>query len=149
MSYVTENLRPGEELVLEARVNRFVPVVFSMFWSCILLFIPSILLFLRLSHVEMGITTKRIIVKSGLFSSSTTESTLDKVQNVSFKQSLLGKIFNYGTVVVQTSATLGREGLRGVIDPKQVRDTLLEQIESHRVAQIREQAQAIASSMHR
>jgi uncharacterized membrane protein YdbT with pleckstrin-like domain len=111
------------------------------------MFIPSLLLFLRLSHTELGITSKRVIVKTGLLSSSTKESTLDKVQNVTFRQSLLGKLFNYGTVVIQTAATYGGEGLRGVKDPTVVRDTLLEQMELHRVAQIREQAQAIASSI--
>ncbi|MFP5211234.1 MAG: PH domain-containing protein [Acidobacteriota bacterium] len=146
MSYVTENLRPGEQLVLEARVTR-IGVLFSLIWSWVLMFIPSLLLFLRLSHTELGITSKRVIVKTGLLSSSTKESTLDKVQNVTFRQSLLGKLFNYGTVVIQTAATYGGEGLRGVKDPTVVRDTLLEQMELHRVAQIREQAQAIASSI--
>ena len=146
MSYVTENLRPGEQLILEARVT-LIGVLFSLVWSWIFIFIPSLLMFLRLSHTELGITSKRVIVKTGLLSSNTKESTLDKVQNVSCRQPLLGKLFNYGTVVVQTAATYGGEGLRGVKDPTMVRATLLEQIESYRVAQIREQAQAIASSM--
>ncbi len=146
MSYVTENVRPGEQLVLEAGVSK-VGVVFSLLWSWVFLFIPSLLIFLRLSHIELGITSKRIIVKSGLFSSNTMEATLDKVQNVNFRQSLFGKLFNYGTVIIQTGATFGKEGLRGVKDPKLVRDVLLEQIETYRVTQIREQAQAIATSM--
>jgi uncharacterized membrane protein YdbT with pleckstrin-like domain len=148
MSYVTENLRPGEELVLEARVTRLA-VIISLLWSWSLLFIPSLLLFLRLSRTELGITTRRIIVKTGLLSSTTVETTLDKIQNVTFRQHLLGKMFDYGTVVIQTAATYGREGLRGIKNPKQVRDTLLEQIELHRTAQVREQAEAIASSMRR
>ena len=146
MSYVTDNLRPGEQLVLEGRVTR-IAVVFSLLWSLPFFFIPSILMFLRLTHTELGITNKRVIVKTGLFSTTTMETTLDKVQNVTFRQPLLGKMFNYGTIVIQTAATFGREGLRGIKDPQQVRDVLLEQIELHRVAQLQEQAQAIASGM--
>lgn len=147
MSYVAENLSPGEQIVLEARITPWV-VVGSLFWSWILAFIPSILLLLRQLKTELGITNKRVIVKAGLLSSTTKETTLDKVQNVTFYQPLLGRIFNYGTVVIQTAATLGREGLRGVCNPKQVRDTLVEQIEAYRKSQIREQAEAIASSLH-
>jgi len=147
MSYIAENLRPDEQIVLEARITPWV-VLGSLLWSWILAFIPSILLLLRQLKTELGITNKRVIVKAGLFSSTSKETTLDKVQNVTFYQPLLGKIFNYGTVVIQTAATLGREGLRGVSNPKQVRDTLVEQIEVYRKSQIREQAEAIASSIH-
>jgi len=146
MSYVSENLRPGEQIVLEAKVTK-IGVIFSLLWAWILLFIPSLLLFLRLSHIELGITNKRIIVKRGLLSAHVDEFTLDKVQNVSFHQGILGKLLKYGTVIVQTGATFGKDGLQGIKDPKLVRNTLLEQIESHRVAQIREQAQAIAASI--
>lgn len=112
------------------------------------MFIPSIFVFLRQLRTELGITNRRVIVKKGILSSATAETTLDKVQNVTFRQPLLGKVFNYGTVVVQSAATFGGEGLRGVSNPKQVRDVLLEQIELYRVSQIREQAEAIASSIH-
>ena len=149
MSYVTDNLRPGERLILEAKIVAWPPVVFSLFWSWMLVFIPSFILLLRLIKTELGITNKRVLVKAGVLSTITKEATLDKVQNVSFNQSLFGKIFNYGTVSIQTAASSGREGLRGIKAPKNVRETLLEQMEAFRVDQLREQAEAIASSMRK
>ena len=147
MSYVAQNLRPGERIVIEARVTPWV-VVGSLVWSWFLLFIPSLFILLRQMRTELGVTNKRVIVKSGILSATTVETALDKVQNVTFRQPLLGKIFNYGTVVIQTAASFGREGLIGISHPARVRDAILEQMELYRTAQIREQAEAIATSIH-
>lgn len=147
MSYVTEHLRPGEKIILEARITPWA-VVGSLVWSWMFAFLPSLFVLLRQMRTELGITNRRVIVKAGVLSSTTTETTLDKVQNVTFRQPMFGKIFNYGTVVIQSAAALGREGLFGVSNPTLVRDTILEQIELYRTAQIREQAEAIASSIH-
>jgi uncharacterized membrane protein YdbT with pleckstrin-like domain len=121
----------------------------SLLWSWMLFFIPTILLFLRLMHTELGITDRRVLVKAGLFSTTAMETGLDKIQNVTFREPLLGKLFNYGTVIIQSGGSHSREGLRGIKNPKLVRDTLLEQMDSHRATQLREQADAIASSMRR
>src|SRR5258708_6374615 len=133
MSYVTDNLRPAEQLIFEAKVT-YVGAIISLLFSWVFLFLPTLWLLLVVSKTELGITSKRVIVKTGVLSSNTKETTLDKIQNVTFRQSLLGRLFNYGTVVVQTGATYGREGLRAIKDPKQVRDVLLEQMETHRLA---------------
>jgi uncharacterized membrane protein YdbT with pleckstrin-like domain len=146
MSYVSENLRPGEKLVLEARLTPL-SFLFSLLWSWLLLFIPTLLLYLRYIRTELGVTDRRVIEKSGILSVTTAETTLDKVQNVTFSQSILGRIFDYGTVVIQSAATMGAEGIRGVSGPKEVRDTILQQMDLYRVAQIREQAEAIAKSI--
>jgi membrane protein YdbS with pleckstrin-like domain len=146
MSYVQDNMMPNEKLILEARLSMF-PVVVSVLWSWIFVFIPTLWIFLRLKRTELGVTDRRVIEKSGVLSVTTAETTLDKVQNVSFKQGILGKVFNYGTVVIQTAARMGAEGLRGVSNPKQVRDTILQQMELYRTTQIREQAEAIAHSL--
>jgi membrane protein YdbS with pleckstrin-like domain len=146
MSYVSENLRPGEKLILEARLTPL-SFVFSFLWSWILLFIPTLLLYLRYKRTELGVTERRVIEKSGILSVTTAETSLDKVQNVTFRQPVLGRIFNYGTVVIQSAATMGAEGIRGVSSPKRVRDTILQQIEVYRASLIREQAEAIARSI--
>jgi len=147
MSYVRDNLMPNEKIVHEARLS-MLPVVLSVLWSWIFVFIPTLWIFLRLKRTELGVTDRRVIEKYGILSVTTAETTLDKVQNVSFKQGILGRIFNYGTVVIQTAAKMGAEGLRGVSNPKQVRDTILQQMEVYRATLIREQAEAIARSIH-
>jgi uncharacterized membrane protein YdbT with pleckstrin-like domain len=146
MSYVQENLLPNERIVAEARLS-MLPAILSVLWSWLLFFIPTLWIALRLARTELAITDRRVIEKSGVLSVTTAEATLDKVQSVSFRQGIFGKIFNYGTVVIQTAAKMGAEGLRGIKNPKQIRDTILQQMELYRAAQIREQAEAIARSI--
>jgi uncharacterized membrane protein YdbT with pleckstrin-like domain len=146
MSYIQENLMPNEKIILEARLS-ILPVVLSLVWSWIVVFIPTLFIFLRIKRTELGVTDRRVIEKYGIISVTTKETALDKVQNVTFRQGLFGKIFNYGTVVIQSAATAGFEGLPGITSPKQVRDTILQQMELYRTTQIREQAEAIAHSL--
>lgn len=49
---------------------------------------------------EFGVTSHRVVVKRGIFSLHTVEMNLDKVESVDVDQSLLGRIFGYGAVVI-------------------------------------------------
>ena len=61
-------------------------------------------------------TDHRVIYKSGLLSRHTIEMNRDKVESVDVDQSLLGRIFGYGTVVVRgTGGSL--EPIRNIGDP--------------------------------
>ncbi len=146
MSYVQENLRPGEKLILEARLTSLT-FLWSLLWGWILFFIPTLYLYLRYLRTELGVTDKRVIEKRGVLSVTTAETALGRIQSVTFRQSLFGRLFNYGTVVIQSAATVGAEGIDGVTSPRKVRDTILQQMDLYRAEQIREQAEAIARSM--
>ena len=72
--------------------------------------------FVRRVTTELAVTDHRVIYKSGLLSRHTIEMNRDKVESVDVDQSLLGRIFSYGTVVVRgTGGSL--EPLRNIGDP--------------------------------
>ena len=72
--------------------------------------------FIRRSTTELAVTDHRVIYKSGLLSRHTIEMNRDKVESVDVDQSLLGRIFGYGTVVVRgTGGSL--EPIRNIGDP--------------------------------
>ena len=50
---------------------------------------------------ELAVTNRRVIHKTGIFSRSTQEMNRDKVESVDVQQSLFGRIFGYGTVLVR------------------------------------------------
>ena len=72
--------------------------------------------FIRRSTTELAVTDHRVIYKSGLLSRHTIEMNRDKVESVDVDQSLLGRIFGYGTVIVRgTGGSL--EPIRNIGDP--------------------------------
>ncbi|GHU88766.1 hypothetical protein FACS189476_06470 [Spirochaetia bacterium] len=50
--------------------------------------------------VEYSITNKRLILKKGFFTSTLVDMPIEKVESIICVQSLLGRIFNYGTILV-------------------------------------------------
>lgn len=143
MSYAQDSLRPGEKIVLETRLS-LVPLILSIFWGVVLLWVPTLIIFLRYLKTEFVVTDKRLLVKKGIISVTADETTLDKVQNISLRQTILGRIFGYGTILIQTGATFGRDRISYVKNPKELRDTIGRQAEIYRTDQIKEQAEAIA-----
>jgi uncharacterized membrane protein YdbT with pleckstrin-like domain len=170
-SYIRQNLRPGETIVLEAQITPLY-VSFAIAFLCLfagfLVLIGSILavplgvlmglLFLvpsslyyyfRYKRTELDVTDMRVIEKTGILSVNAVETTLDRIQNVVYRQSVFGKIFDYGTVIIQSAARFGVEGIANVKEPQKVRDAILQQMELYRKKQIQDQAEAIAKSMLR
>src|SRR6516162_10321641 len=72
--------------------------------------------FIRRATTELAVTNHRVIYKSGLLSRHTIEMNRDKVESVDVDQSLLGRVFGYGTVIVRgTGGSL--EPMRNIGDP--------------------------------
>ena len=72
--------------------------------------------FVRRATTELAVTDHRVIYKSGLLSRHTIEMNRDKVESVDVDQSLLGRVFGYGTVIVRgTGSSL--EPIRNIGDP--------------------------------
>ena len=87
-----------------------VPALGLLFWAW----------FLRWT-TEIAVTSRRIIYKRGFVQRHTVEMNMDKVESIDVDQSLLGRIFNYGDIVIRgTGATL--EPLRGIGSPLDFRN---------------------------
>jgi len=65
---------------------------------------------------EFAVTTKRVIVKVGLFHRHTLELVLAKVETVGVDQSIPGRLFNYGTIIV-TGTGGTQEPFKDIADP--------------------------------
>jgi len=62
--------------------------------------IPLIGIFLENMTSEYVITNKRIIVKNGILSLNVVEVSHSKVETIQLSQTILGRIFNYGNLVI-------------------------------------------------
>jgi len=70
------------------------------------------------------VTTSRVIDESGLLRHFAKESPLEKINNISYDQSLWGRILNFGDVEIQTAAEAGATTYNKVNHPKKLKDTI-------------------------
>lgn len=73
-------------------------------WTAIFLFLFAIYLgikaFILYQTSEYGITDKRIVMKSGWIQRRSIEIFLEKVEAIYVDQTILGRILNYGTIII-------------------------------------------------
>lgn len=74
-----------------------------------------------------AVTNQRVIDEYGILSHNAKDSVLENIHNVSFSQSLLGRMMGYGTVKVQTAADKGIKIYPLVKSPKLLKDTITRQ----------------------
>jgi uncharacterized membrane protein YdbT with pleckstrin-like domain len=71
-----------------------------------------------------AVTNLRVVDEMGIFKRYSKESPLDKINNLSYDQSLLGRMLGYGDVEIQTAAEDGATIYRKVAKPKQLKETI-------------------------
>ena len=72
---------------------------------------------------EIAVTNRRVIYKKGLIRRQTNEMNMDKVESVQVEQSILGRMFNYGTVTILGTGE-GFETLRTIANPIELRNSI-------------------------
>jgi len=142
MGYILNNLMPGEKVVHEGKVHWFIFVPgFTFFFVTIWLFtvatnegvgpffgvftllfaIASLIkAFLFKISTELSITSKRVIAKVGFISRNTVELNLSKVESFNIDQSIFGRIFGFGTVVICGTGG-GKTPITNIDDPLEFR----------------------------
>ncbi|MBC7708934.1 MAG: PH domain-containing protein [Rhizobacter sp.] len=138
-SYVEGALIKGEQVVYQGKVSiwSLLPLllfglVFLMFWGLGLVF--WIAAAIKYFTTELAITNKRVVAKFGLISRSTIEINLQKIESIQVNQGILGRIFNYGSIVV-SGAGNPQAPIPGISSPLQFRRSFVETQESNAPAQ--------------
>ena len=137
MSYVTSHLDPDERIVHQARIHWIIylgPVVIvgvglvlavpgtpgiSAWGGAAVLaagLIGLAVAWVRQISSEFAVTTRRVIVKTGLLSRRTIELNMSKVESIQVDQGIVARLLNYGTItVIGTGGT--REPFSMIEDP--------------------------------
>jgi uncharacterized membrane protein YdbT with pleckstrin-like domain len=79
--------------------------------------------FIRRVTTEIAITSKRVIYKTGLVRRVTSEISVDKIETVLVEQGVLGRVLNFGTVVVRGTGG-GLEPVADIGHPLEFRSKL-------------------------
>ena len=143
MSYVQRVLQPGETVVHQSRLHPliFLPALLLLAIA-VALFVASMqftgelqlalkvaaAIFvaftiaswaraaIRRATTELAVTDRRVIYKAGLLARHTLEMNRSKVESVDVDQSILGRVFGFGTIIVRgTGGSL--EPIRMISDP--------------------------------
>src|SRR5215831_11702929 len=93
------------------------------------------------------VTNYRVIDEGGLLNHFAKESPLDKINNVSYDQTIWGRIFNYGHVEIQTAAEVGATDYYNVQHPKRLKDTITLAQSEYKSLQTNSQATQFATAM--
>lgn len=79
---------------------------------------------IRRAGTEIAVTDKRVIYKRGLLRRTTVEMNITKIETVDVIQPVLGRLLNYGTVVIRGTGA-GLEPLPTLADPLALRNAII------------------------
>jgi uncharacterized membrane protein YdbT with pleckstrin-like domain len=143
MSYVDRHLLPGETVAYRTRLHWKVYLLPGFLVLLVLLplailalssdlkilaLLPAVaalavigLAWLRRRGSEFAVTNKRVIIKLGVLTTRSIELLLTKVEGIAVEQSLSGRIFGYGGIVVTGSGGTKEpfEGIQSPLDFRQ------------------------------
>ena len=84
-----------------------------------------VLAYVRYKTTELAITTKRVIVKHGFIRRRTVEININKVESIQVNQGILGRIFNYGSLII-SGAGNPQAPIPGISKPMNFRRVFME-----------------------
>ncbi len=79
--------------------------------------------FIHRHTTEIAVTSRRVIYKTGLMRRLTSELSVEKIETVLVEQGILGRILNFGTVMVRGTGG-GMEPVANIEDPLTFRSKL-------------------------
>ncbi len=145
MGYLEKNLLPGETVAYRARLHPiifFQPGFFALVGLAFVVFglvNPGLAAFWMLGAAfllyaagtgtgraihylssEFAITNKRVLIKVGFINRQTLEMLLAKVETIRVDQGILGRLLNFGTIVV-TGTGGTNEPFRSISNPLEFR----------------------------
>lgn len=148
--FVAQNLIQGEKILCSAKwhwINYALFVLFGIagvyllfrmlkenpYIDDVMFIIPAILIliaiigFISIEHSEFVITNRRIIIKSGIIMRQSYELRLEMLESIQVYQGILGRVFEYGTIIVH-----GVGASRGIAmrleSPLEFRQNIFEEI---------------------
>ena len=133
-SYIEGALTKDEVIQYEGRIS---------LWSLTHLIVLGVLLlplygvglillamaFIRYKTTELAFTNKRVIAKFGFISRQTVELYIPKVESIQLHQGILGRIFNYGSLII-SGAGNPQAPIPGISDPMAFRRGFMEMQET-------------------
>lgn len=144
MGFIDENLMKDETVIYRTKLHWIIflfPAIVLIIGILTLgypdkvipkfLIIVAILLWFRAIVVyttsEFGITNKRVLIKTGFIQRDSHEILLDKIEAIQVSQGIVGRGWNYGTIVIKGTGG-SKDPFSGIVKPLEFRKQAQEQI---------------------
>ena len=118
----------GADVLFRDRLSSDVKLILTLLGFAIAGF-WAVVTWIRWGATAFTITNQRVILDSGVFSRSSKVIPIDRVQDVSTRRSVMGRILGYGTVEIDAAGTSGAEKLEHMPAPDNFRDQVFMQSE--------------------
>jgi uncharacterized membrane protein YdbT with pleckstrin-like domain len=129
-SYIEDALIKDEKVIYIGNISRWslAPLIilggfFLAAWGFGLVF--WVAAYIRYKTTELAFTNKRVIAKVGFISRQTVELTISKVESIQVHQGILGRIFNFGTLII-SGAGNPQAPIAGISNPMGFRRAFME-----------------------
>jgi uncharacterized membrane protein YdbT with pleckstrin-like domain len=87
----------------------------------LILFFFSLVLYLDWKFNRLYLTNQRLIKERGIIGKRFMAIGLDKIQNVTCSFGILGRIFGFGNLIIESAGTYGRMIFEGLPKPKRIK----------------------------
>jgi uncharacterized membrane protein YdbT with pleckstrin-like domain len=154
-----DHLQSGEEILYQARVTRLIlapwlgllalsvaAAAFAWFGfenvpgvavagiaAVVLGLVLGWKLFVLRSH-EYVLTTHRVLRNTGILNRRSMDSRLDKINNVEHRQTLWGRLLNFGDVEIDTASETGTAAFRNISHPLAFKHAIVAATEQYRAS---------------
>ncbi|MEA2506883.1 MAG: hypothetical protein QOH48_1501 [Actinomycetota bacterium] len=98
-----------------ARPREIILVVAIVLWLWL-----AVAPFLRWAYTDFVLTTDRLITRTGVLAKHSKEIPLERINDVTFNQSVLQRMVGAGTLVIESAGERGQETISHVRNPEQV-----------------------------
>ena len=98
-----------------------------VFWLCIFYFFPILI---SRFNIVLGFTNKKLVGKIGIMKTEVMASPLDAIVSVMVSSGLIGKICDYGNVIISTASN--RYVFRAILRPDDFRAVLMGQVDQYK-----------------
>ena len=145
-AYINKVLEPGEQIAYRARLSpvsywpsvalvvigiviaavgaQLPAVEYIGFFIILVGLVLAVVMWLQRVTTEIAVTDRRVILKTGLVSRRTVEINLTRVESVDVRQSIAGRLLNFGDVVIRGTGA-GVEPIRMIEAPIEFRRRVL------------------------
>ena len=137
-SYVDDVLINDERVMYRARISKWALWPFILFGALLIpLFGAGLVLWLWAWIIyrttELAITNKRVIAKTGLIQRRTIEMFLEKIESIQVDQSVFGRMFNFGSVIISGTGVHSAP-FKSISDPLALRKNFMMAADSRHAA---------------